>query len=288
MREKLMITGFLLMYTAFASAEAIVTLNDGRVLRGEIVAGIPPLMTFELETGETITLTTENIKVIYFKVEEDVVKQIVETKAGDIMVGSLKALPPVITLKTAGGDLINLSPKNISYILFTLSLDSQTVQPPTKSVRRESLEGCVEEILKAYSNYNWVFSLGLGYFVVGLIDVNKLGYPSFAIGLSATLGTFWRWYIKPSKVEIKDKLSDCKSESLENYCNGISRFPECIKITRFFYIQVGLDFLMFPGGGGGIAVKLGESSWLDVGVVFNPVFRWIPPVLPFIGVILSF
>ena len=294
MKEKLMIIGFCLSLCIMSAfAEAIVTLNDGRILRGEIVAGIPPLMTFELETGETITLTTANIKVIYFRVEDDVVKQIVETKAGDTMVGSLKSLPPVITLKTVSGDLINLSPSNISYILFAISPGSQTVQTtaepgfPSK-VSRIGLKECIEDILEAYSKYNWRFSLGLGYFVGGLINVNELGYPSLAVGASLTLGAFWRWYIKPSKVEMKDRLGDCKPESLENYCEGISGLPECIKFTRFFYIQVGVDFLMLPGGGGGIAVKLGKSSWLDMGVVFNPAFTWRPPILPFIGVILSF
>ena len=260
----------------------VIGLKDGGFVQGRIVAGVPPLIGMELASGEKVTLSRDNLKVLYLGTEAG---DQVETRDGNVLVGEVTGLAPVITVETEGGDVITLSPDNIEFIRFAVVPPVQTtpspVPPPTQP--------CLDSLLDAYRASHWSLGIGLGYFLLGLVERNGFGYPLNAFGFSATLGAFFRHYWAPHPLVIEEELSErcaeaCDEQELEE---AVAVAVDCLDISRFPYLQVGTDFLVLLGVGAGMSFPLGKGALFDVGVVFNPnipVWKFIP----YLGIIVVF
>ena len=263
---------------AFGQGLDVIGLKDGGYIQGKVVAGIPPLVGLVLTSGEKVTLSRDSLKVIYLGTEAG---DQVETWDGNVLVGEVTGLAPVLTVETEGGDTISLNPDNIEFIRFGAG-------PPALAATSSPAQPCLDSLLEVYRSSHWSLGLGLGYFVLGLVERNGFGYPTNAFGFSATLGAFFRHYWIPHALEIEDALAECDEACQEQELDeAVDVAVDCLGISRFPYLQVGTDFLVLLGIGAGMSFPLGKGALFDVGVVFNPnipVWKFIP----YLGVIVVF
>lgn len=270
----------------------VISLQDGSFIQGQVVAGFPPLVGLTLTSGERVTISRDNIQVVYFRGPQQE-NDIVETRDGNVMVGTLTGLAPLITVETQAGDMVTLNPENIVYIRFgEVTLEEETPPPTAQPTPQPPLPtpACLPQLMESYRATSWRLTLGLGYFVGGLLESNGFGYPVSALGATATLGLCWRRYWPPHPLEVERLLAEsclevCQEQESTSQARAAS---ECLGINRFFYLQLGVDFITFFGGGGGLGITIGRSALLDLGFVINPVFPWMPPVLPYLGVLVTF
>ncbi len=271
--------------TAGAFAQDQVGLRDGGVLECSVGPGIPELMRFDdLGIGERVTIRRGEISIIYFSFGErdgEPYDYLVMAD-GSARIGRIAALAPEITVRTLSGEPRTLSVENIEYIKF---------DTPQRDPDPVPMSDCVELLVGNYKDSRWGFTLGLGYFLVGVTRYTGFGYPQQAFGATATLGLSFRWYVTPGPLTVERALVEqCSDVCAAEDPNKMQEAAiECLGISRFFYIHVGTDFtLLFPSIGPGLQLGIGRNAFVDAGVVWNPNFLWNPPLLPYIGVMIVF
>lgn len=260
----------------FAATVSVVLLN-GTVVEGQVESGLPVQLSMTLPSGDLVVLNTNDVKIIRFQRGGQAHE--VENWASQIFQGTIMNLGSVITLVERGGATRSIPRTEIAYIRFL------PAAPVTPSPGVNLAPGAPEPpatVVEAYKETEWAFFLGLGYSAAGFLQHNGFGYPRNEVGLNASLGVHWRLFFPPSLAEIELRLRNCGASTVE-------QARACLNIRQFLYMQVATDLLIYPSLGVGVWIPLGESAFLDFGVLLNlGLLAWWPYPFPYLGVGLLF
>lgn len=267
---------FLAALETFASTVSVVLLN-GTVVEGQVESGLPAQLSMTLPSGDLVVLNSSDVKIIRFQRGGQAHE--VENWAGQIFQGTIMNLGSVITVVERGGATRSIPRAEIAYIRF-LPASPLTLSPGAGPA--PSTLGTPATVLEAYKESEWAFFLGLGYSAVGFLQRNGFGYPRNEVGLNVSLGVHWRLFFPPSLAEVELRLKNCGASTVE-------QARACLNLRQFLYVQVATDFLIYPSLGLGVWIPLGESAFLDFGILLNlGLLAWWPYPFPYLGVGLLF
>lgn len=272
---KRILTVFLLLLRVEALAATVsVVLLNGTVVEGKVESGLPAQFSMTLPSGDLVVLKISDVKIVRFQRGGQAHE--VENWAGQIFQGTIMNLGSVITIVESGGATRSIPRAEIAYIRFLQMTPTPATGPAPVT------PGGLVTVLEAYKETEWTFFLGLGYSVAGFLQRNGFGYPRNEVGLNVSLGVHWRLFFPPSLAEAELRLKNCGASTVEEG-------RACLNLRQFLYIQVATDLLLYPSLGVGMWIPLGESAFLDFGILLNlGLLAWWPYPFPYLGVGLLF
>jgi len=260
--------------------EVLFYLADGTVIQGELEAGIPTNLSMNLATGGTVVLKLSDLKTI--RLYRGTASCEVEDWSGQIYKGEILNLGSAFTVRETGGASRSIPIGQVVSITFSRPGGSP-VSPVTPSKPGPFFQ-VPEDLAKAFSSSRWSFFLGLGYSVAGLIERNGFDFPRNEVGLNISLGLHWRHFFLPSWFEVQNILSECGAINVD-------AAKDCLNITRFFYIQLATDLLIYPSVGLGVLISFAPNAFFDLGILLNlgllVGWGW-PYPFPYLGVLIAF
>jgi hypothetical protein len=263
--------------------DVIITV-EGSVIQGTIEFGIPGIISLETASGDIFTIKKENIKSIRFA-EEEGKGDTVETYDGNILIGSIGGIPDVIGIRTASGDILSVKRSSIREIRFEAA-QAQPQPQPQPGPQPVSVQAAIDDLVGLYKERIGSFALGLDLFLAGQMVRNGFGYPLSSLGLSATLGVVWRGYSIPPAKRVEAVAEEALAANATLSSDDlVEEVKKDLKKSSFFYFQLGTDVLIFPSVGVGLLFPLGDSGFIDVGALYNPLLMLF---LPYLGVIIVF
>jgi len=273
---------FLAAFMAFSVAgkEVLFYLVDGTVIQGELEAGVPVNLSMQLATGGTVVLKLGDLKTI--RLYRGASSCEVEDWSGQIYKGEILNLGSVFTVREAGGASRSIPIGQVVSITFSRP-GTVPVSPvtPTKPGQPTQVP---EDLAQAFHASRWSFFLGLGYSVAGFIERNGFDFPRNEVGLNASLGLHWRHFFLPGWFEVQSILSECGALNL-------TTAKDCLGLSRFLYIQLATDVLIYPSIGFGILISFAPNAFFDLGVLLNLglLVGWGWPFpFPYLGALITF